>query len=62
MNKPIVKMGEVIKVGKQELECVMVNYRERDGKQENFVYAFRSKAEVDQERKDSSNPEPKEEE
>lgn len=68
MSQQIVKEGGIIKVGKHELECVMVNWREvRDldgavtGEKENFVYSFRPRAELIKERKDSSNPKPKEE-
>lgn len=42
--------GDTIKHKGQELECVIVQYRERDGVRENFVYGFRSKDELEAER------------
>lgn len=57
MTKQLFKEGDTFKQGKTELECVMVNFRERDGVKENFVYSFRSKAEIDEETKESTNEE-----
>ena len=62
MNEQILKEGDVVKFGKHELECVVVNWRERDGKRENFVYSFRPKTDMETERKETSNPEPTNEE
>lgn len=50
MSKQLFKEGDVITQGKVELECVLVQYRERDDTFENFVYAFRAKSELEEER------------
>ena len=51
MENQLYKEGDVIKHDNgDELECVLVQYRQRDGQAENFVYAFRAKAELDAER------------
>lgn len=50
MAKQLFKEGDTIKQGNVELECVLVQYRERDGQFENFVYGFRAKSELDAER------------
>lgn len=50
--------GDVIQpVGSVQLECVSVSYSEENGEKQNFVYSFRSKAELDAEREAASNPE-----
>lgn len=60
MNKQLYKDGDVIGEGENALECVMVQWRDRDGKQENFVYSFRPVSDMETERKETSNPTPEE--
>lgn len=69
MNKQLYKEGDVVGEGDKALECVMVQSREvRDlngaptGELENHVYCFRSVADMERERKETSNPEPNNEE
>lgn len=49
-NEPIFEVGDTIKHKGLELECIMVNHRERDGVKEMLVYSFRPKPDVDKER------------
>lgn len=42
--------GDTIEHEGNKLECVLVQYRERDGVRENFVYGFRLHSELEAER------------
>lgn len=57
MSNQLYKEGDVIGEGANALECIMVNYRERDGKRENFVYSFRAHSDMETERKETTVPE-----
>jgi len=57
MSKQLYVEGDVIKDGKTELECVMVQWRDRDDERENFVYSFRLKSEMEKQREETTNPE-----
>lgn len=50
MAQQLFKEGDTIKHEGNTLECVIVQYRERDAQFENFVYGFRLKSELDAER------------
>lgn len=50
MSKQLFEDGKVIVVDDTELECTSVGYQEVDGEKQNFVYSFRLKSEVDDER------------
>lgn len=43
--------GEIHPIGDKAFECVGVSYSESDGVKTNFVYSFRLKAELDEERR-----------
>ena len=67
MSEQLLTDGDVIEVRGVELECVMVSYRERDGRREMYTYAFRPRADMDAEREEQrlsqeSAPEPTNEE
>lgn len=57
MNDQLYKEGDVVGEGDKALECVMVNWRDRDGKRENFVYSFRPVSDMETERKETQVPE-----
>lgn len=50
MSKQLFNDGDTFEHEGETLECVLVQYRERDGEKENFVYGFRLKSELDAER------------
>lgn len=52
MSKQLFTDGDTIEHNGETLECVMVQYRERDGEKENFVYGFRPQADVEAEREE----------
>lgn len=53
MSNQLFKDGDTIEHDGEKLECVLVQYRERDGKKENFVYGFRLQSEVEAEREEA---------
>lgn len=53
MSNQLFTDGDTIEVNGEKLECVLVQYRERDGEKENFVYGFRSHSEVEAEREET---------
>lgn len=63
MSNQLYKEGDKLGEGDKALECVMVQWRDVNdlngaptGEREKFVYCFRTVADMEQERKETSNP------